>query len=105
MLTNVAERIAARRRIEELCQPPVDRSKKPAQLNHYRLEAGRFEENRGSGLKSYAHDFVIWKLSPPSSGSVPSCWRMYSMMASSVTFPLEATKYPRAQRWRPQNIF
>jgi len=28
----------------------------------------------------------------PSLGSVPSCWRMYSMIASSVTLPLDATK-------------
>ena len=28
---------------------------------------------------------------------------MYSAMTSSVTFPLEHTKYPRAQRCRPQN--
>lgn len=29
-----------------------------AQMNNYRLKAGRFGENRGSGLKSFAHDFV-----------------------------------------------
>ena len=62
------------------------------ELNHYRLEAGRFGENRGYGLKSFAHDLGTWKLSPPSPGSVPSCWRMYSMIASSVTLPLVATK-------------
>jgi hypothetical protein len=55
-------------------------------------EAGRLGENRCYGLKSFAHDLVIRKLSPPSSGSVPSCWRMYSWMTSSVTLPLDATK-------------
>ncbi len=55
-------------------------------------EAGRLEENRGCGLKSFAHDLVTRKLSPPSSGSVPSCWRMYSWITSSVTLPLDATK-------------
>ncbi len=55
-------------------------------------EAGRFEENRGYGLKSCAHDLVMRKLSPPSSGSVPCCWRIYSWITSSVTLPLDATK-------------
>ena len=55
-------------------------------------EAGRLEEIVSYGLKSFAHDLVIRKLSPPSSGSVPSCWRMYSWMTSSVTLPLDATK-------------
>ena len=44
------------------------------------------------GLKSFAHDLVMRKLSPPSSGSVPSCWRIYSWITSSVTLPLLATK-------------
>ena len=34
-------------------------------------EAGRLEENVSYGLKSFAHDLVIRKLSPASSGSVP----------------------------------
>jgi len=57
------------------------------------------------GLKSFAHVLVTLNFSPPSSGSVPSWLRMYSMITSSVTLPLEATKYPRAQKWRPQNCF
>ena len=32
-------------------------------------EAGRLEEIVSYGLKSFAHDLVIQKLSPPSSGS------------------------------------
>lgn len=55
-------------------------------------EAGRLEEIVNYGLKSFVHDLVMRKLSPPSSGSVPSCWRMYSWITSSVTFPLDATK-------------
>ena len=55
-------------------------------------EAGRLAEIVNYGLKSFAHDLVTRKLSPPSSGSVPSCWRMYSWMTSSVTLPLDATK-------------
>ena len=55
-------------------------------------EAGRFGDFVNSGLKSSAHEGVTRKLSPPSSGSVPSWLRMYSMIASSVTLPLEATK-------------
>ncbi len=75
------------------------------ELNYYRLKPVGWRKNRCSGLKSCAHDFVIRKLSPPSSGSVPSCWRMYSWITSSVTLPLDATKYPRAHRCRPQNAF
>ena len=63
-----------------------------AELNDYRLEAGRFGDFVSFGLKSSAHDGVTWKLSPPSPGSMPFWWRMYSMITSSVTLPLDATK-------------
>jgi len=36
---------------------------------------------------------------------VPSWPRMYSAIASSVTLPLDATKYPRAHKCRPQYCF
>ena len=37
-------------------------------------KAGRFGENRGYGLKSFAHDLVTHKSLPPLLGSSPS-WR------------------------------
>ena len=62
------------------------------QTENHRLEAGGFKRFVSYGLKSFAHEGVTRKLSSPSLGSVPSCPRMYAAIASSVTFPLDATK-------------
>jgi hypothetical protein len=34
----------------------------------------------------------------------PSCSSMYSLIISSVIVPELTAKYPRAQKWRPQNL-
>ncbi len=57
---------------------------------HVTSRYGLAGDLRAIRLKSFAHDLVIRKLSPPSSGSVPSCWRIYSWITSSVTLPLDA---------------
>jgi hypothetical protein len=67
-------------------------------LNPPPPEGGGFAEAESYGLKAFAHGGATRKLSPPSPGSTPSCSRMYAITTSSVTFPLDATKYPRAQR-------
>ena len=53
-------------------------------LNHYRLEAGRFGDNRGYGLKSFAHDLATRKSLPPTLGSTPPWRAIYSTIASAV---------------------